>query len=218
MKVTNVLLISRHRLTTDGLRALFEAEDDVRVVGDATECSGAIELVRGADPDVAVIDLIVQVLNGLTVVRQLKRAAPTLRIVAISMCTDESYVSQALHDGASGYVLKSDSFSELLRAVHEVQAGRQYLSPTFNAGSIEKRRQRAVGASGDTFERLTPRERQVLQLAACGCTSAQIGARLGISRRTAETHRSNIYKKVLVESHTDLVALALRRGLLTRDA
>lgn len=200
---------------TDGLAALFHRERDFRVVGVATEGPVAMEIVRRTNPDVVVVDLITQAPDGLSLIRQLKKHAPRSAIVGLSMYTDEAYVSQALQNGASAYVLKSESFTDLVHAVREVTAGRQYLSPSLNAHAI--RRRTAAGSRPDALERLTPRERQVLQLAAEGRTSAQIAARLGISRRTAETHRANIYKKLLVESHTDLVAFALRRGLLTRD-
>jgi DNA-binding NarL/FixJ family response regulator len=125
-------------------------------------------------------------------------------------------VSHALRSGASAYVLKSENFDGLLGAVKEACGGRQYLSAPLDAKVIREQISRQ-GAMGP-YEELTARERQVLQLAAEGRTSAQIAERLGISRRTAETHRANIYKKLLVDNRTDLVAFALRRGLLTRDA
>jgi DNA-binding NarL/FixJ family response regulator len=215
--VTRLLLISRHKIMTDGLRALFKSERQVRVVGEAADEAEALDLAERTNADIAVIDLIAQVLNAFSVVRELKKQSPALRIVVLSMCSDETYVSQALHNGASGYVLKEESFSSLAQAVQQVAAGGQYLSALLDARAIRERRRNTAGGAVDGFDRLTPREREVLQLAAQGWTSAQIAARLGISRRTAETHRANIYKKLLVESHTDLVALALRRGLLTRD-
>lgn len=202
---------------TDGLHALFQRESHFCVVGEVAESPAVSETARRAKPDVVVLDLLAQALNGLSVVRQIKRNAPGIHIVVLSMCTDEAYISQALQNGASAYVLKSENFTGLVRAVHEVTAGRQYLSPMLDPGAIKARQSNAGGKHADRFEKLTARERQVLQLAAEGRTSAQIAARLGISPRTAETHRSNIYKKLLVKSHTDLVAFALRRGLLTRD-
>jgi DNA-binding NarL/FixJ family response regulator len=111
--------------------------------------------------------------------------------------------------------LKSENFHGLLRAVKEAASGRQYISPALDATAIRRAARQQIA---DPYEGLTVREQQVLQLVAAGRTSAQIAERLGISRRTAETHRANIYKKLLLENRTELVAFALRRGLVTRDA
>jgi two-component system response regulator NreC len=213
--VTTLLLVSRHKVMTDGLRALFEAEPWLNVVGQISDTPAALEAVRFSDPSVIVLDLIAQALKGVSVIRQLKTYAPRSHIVALSMCTEDSYVSQALQNGASGYVLKSEGFAELLHAVREVVGGRTHLSPALDADAI--RRLVGSGDPADRFESLTPRERQVLHLAAQGLTGAQIAARLAISKRTAETHRANIQKKCGFASHADLVSFALRRGLLTRD-
>ena len=214
--VTTLLLVSHHPLFTNGLSALFKAERSHRVVAESLDGPAALEAAARLEPDVIVVDLIAQVLNGLAMLRQLNKHAPRARIVALSMCTEVSYVSEALRSGASAYVLKSENFQGLLRAVKDAAAGRQYISPTLDATAI--RRQAARRRIADPYEGLTVRERQVLQLVAAGRTSAQIAERLGISRRTAETHRANIYKKLLLENSTELVAFALRRGLVTRDA
>jgi DNA-binding NarL/FixJ family response regulator len=213
--VTSLLLIGRHKLVTDGLRGLFQAQSDLEVVGQISDSPAAIQAARAIEADVIIVDLIAQALNGVSVIRDLRKHAARSAIVALSMCVEESYVSQALQNGASGYVLKSESFSDLLHAVREVAAGRQYLSAGLDADAI--RRQLACGGRADKFESLTARERQVLYLAAQGCTSARIATQLGISPRTAETHRANIYKKLEFASHAQLVTFALRRGLLTRD-
>jgi two-component system response regulator NreC len=213
--VTSLLLISRHRLMIEGLRGLFEAQPGIDTVHEITDGPSVGETARRLDADVIVLDVIAQVLNALSVICELKSCAPRSAIVALSMCAEESYVSQALQNGASGYVLKSERFADLLGAVRQVAGGRLYLSPGLDADAI--RQQVAGDNRADKFETLTARERQVLHLAAKGGTSAQIALRLGISRRTAETHRANIYKKIGFASHADLVSFALRRGLLTRD-
>jgi DNA-binding NarL/FixJ family response regulator len=213
--VTSLLLISRHRLISEGLRALFEAQPGLTVVGEVADSPQALEMAERTRPEVIVIDLIAQVLNGLAVIRDLKARAPRSAIVALSMCTEDSYVCQALQNGARAYVLKSDRFADLLDAIREVAAGRLYLSAGLDAEAI--RQQLATGSHSDPFARLTAREQQVLQLSAQGLTSSQIAAQLGIRRRTAEAHRANIYKKLELTGHADLVSFALRRGLLTRD-
>jgi len=213
---TRILLAGRHKLITDGLRALFEGEADFRVVGQVSDAPATIESIGWLKPDVVVLDLILQALDSLTVIGQIRKHAPATRIIALSMSTDESYVSQALASGASGYVLKSGDFAELARAVREVLGGRQYLSPPLDDRTIRDLQRKAGGELFEKFATLTSRERQVLHLAVQGRTSSQIAARLGISPRTAEAHRANIYRKLQVQSNADLIALALRRGLITR--
>lgn len=211
-----LILVSRHQLMTDALQELFKRESDVRVVGKAADEGAALQLAAHTRPDVAVVDMIAQVLNAFSIVRQLKKQSPAMGIVAISMCSEASYVAQVLQNGASGFVLKAESFTSLAQAVRDVAAGRQYLSTLIDAQAIRRCREGLHGIT-DNFDKLTARESEVLHLAVRGCTSAQIASQLGISRRTAETHRANIYKKLLVESYTELVAFALRRGLITRD-
>ena len=211
--VTTLLLVSGHPLMTNGLCALFKTERSYRVLAETVDGPVAIEAAARLGPHVVIVDLIAQALNGLAMVRQIRKRVPRARIVALSMCTEAAYVSEALHNGVSAYVLKSENFRGLLRAVRDAVSGRQYISAMLDAAAI--RRQAARGRA-DPYESLTLRERQVLQLAAEGRTSAQIAERLGISRRTAETHRANIYKKLMLENRMDLVAFALRRGLVTR--
>jgi DNA-binding NarL/FixJ family response regulator len=213
---TRLILISRHKLMTEALYALFQRERNVHVVGHAADEAAALQLAARTNADVAIVDMVAQVLNAFSIVRQLKKQSPTLGVVALSMWSDEAYMSQVLRSGASAFVLRTEGFGRLARAVQDVAAGRRYLSPQLNIPAI-RRRQKAANSYTDDLDKLTAREREVLQLATEGCTNARIAARLGISRRTVETHRANIYKKLLVGSHTELVAFALRRGLLTRD-
>jgi DNA-binding NarL/FixJ family response regulator len=212
--VTRVLLVSRHKIIAEGLRVLLQSQREFSVVGEISDTATVIRAAR-IDADVIVLDLIAQALNGLSIIRQLKASAPQSSIIALAMCSEESYVSHALQNGASGYVLKSENFAALACAVRTVIAGRQYISPSLNADAI--RQLVASGGCADKFESLTARERQVLHLTAQGCTSARIAAKLSISPRTAEAHRANIYKKLAFASHAELVAFALRRGLLTGD-
>jgi DNA-binding NarL/FixJ family response regulator len=214
---TRVVLAGRHKLITDGLRALFESKADYRVVAQVDDGPAAIDLIGRVKPDVVVLDLLVQALDSLAPIGQIRKQAPATKIVTLSMSTEESYVSQALSDGASAYVLKSGDFDHLARAIREALAGRQYLSPPLDHRAIKEFQRKAGGEHFEKFGTLTSRERQVLKLAVQGRTSSQIATRLGISPRTAETHRANIYRKLQIQNHADLVALALRRGLITRD-
>jgi DNA-binding NarL/FixJ family response regulator len=212
--VIRVMLVGRHQIMTDGLHALFEREAEFKVVGQAADGPAAFDAIVRLKPAVAVVDVIMQSVDGLAAISELKRRAPETRIVALSMCIDVPYVSQALVYGVSAYVLKSDSFGDLARAVREVMSGRQYLSRSLDDRAIRECRRKSRGKQVDKFQALTYRERQVAQLVVEGCKSVQIATRLGISRRTAETHRSNIYRKLQIQSHADLIALALRRGLI----
>lgn len=215
--VIKVLLVGRHKLMTDGLHALFEREPEFKIVGQCADGPAAIDAVVRLEPSVAVVDVLLQSVDGLAAIRDLKRCSPRTSIVTLSMCADVPYVSQALAYGVSAYVLKSENFGDLARAVREVTSGGQYLSRSLDDRAIKEYRRESRGQQVDKFHMLTRRERQVFQLAVEGCTSTQIATRLAISRRTAETHRSNIYGKLQIQSHADLIALALRRGLIARE-
>lgn len=145
--------------------------------------------------------------------RQVCRYLPNTKVVILSMYGDEAYVVEALQAGAMAYVLKDSSPLELTRAIREAAAGHRYLGRPLSERALEVYMSR-VGASTDPYDSLTERERQVLHLAANGCTGAQIASQLYISRRTVEVHRSNAMKKLGLHSQNDLIRYALRRGIL----
>ena len=213
-RMTQVLLAGGNTLLIDGLRALFESEPDFRVVA-ATDVAHAGYIAARVGAEVVVADLFVQALDGPALIAQVRKQAPDdAKIVVLSTSPDPVYVSKVMAAGASAYALKSESFGGLLGAIRAAVSGFRYLSPQLDARAVEEYQRKQGEPRSDSFKTLTVRERQVLQLAAEGRTGAQIAAQLGISRRTAETHRANIYRKLLVDSQTDLIALALRRGLL----
>jgi len=212
---TTIVLVDDHQVLRQSLRALLEQEADFKVVGDAGDGVTAIEAVEHLEPDVLVLDVMLPGLNGLEVARRVAKRVPRTRIVMLSMFGDESYVLRALGNGASAYVLKSAAYEDLVRAIREAMAGRKYLSPPLSDQAIKTYQEAARTTPFDKYDLLTDRERQVLQLVAEGGTSAEIGSRLGISQRTAETHRSNLSRKLGLRSQTELVAFALRRGLIS---
>lgn len=214
LKRTTILLADDHRIVRQGLRALLTGEADFEVVGEADDGREALELVKRLKPDVLVLDLMMPGLNGLEVARQLPRQSPGVRVVVLSMYDDEGFVLEALANGVSGYVLKDSSSSDFIRAVREVAAGRRYLSPPLSDRAIEAYQQRAKLGTLDKHETLTTREREVLQLSAEGHTNSEIAARLGISTRTAETHRSRIMHKLGLHTQSDLIRYAIRRGII----
>ena len=211
------MLADDHRVVRQGLRALLEAEPDFRVIGEAGDGLEALQMVEQLKPNVLVLDLMMPGLNGLEVARQLNKHSPQTRTVVLSMYSNEAYVLEALGNGASAYVLKDSSSADLVHAVREVAAGRRYLSPPLSDRAIEAYQEKAKAATLDKYETLTTREREVLQLAAEGHTNTEIAARLGISSRTAEAHRSNLMHKLALHTQADLIRYALRRGIIPMD-
>lgn len=214
MSLTTVVLADDHQVVRNGLRALLEAEADLSVVGEAADGLEALALVERVQPIVLVADLAMPGLNGLDVTREARRRSPETRTVILSMYTNEAYVLEAINSGAYGYVVKDASAVDFLRAVHEAAAGRLYLSPPLNLSAIEDYARRHRSAPVDLYETMTPRERAVLHLAGEGLTNAEIGTRLSISGRTAESHRANLMRKLGLHGQTDLVRYTIERRIL----
>ena len=214
---TTIVLADDHKVVRQGLKALLEAEPDFRVVGEAGDGLQAIQRVESLTPRVIVLDLMMPGLNGLDVTPQIKKCSPNTQVVVLSMYSNEAYVLEALGNGASAYVLKDSSSDDLVFAVREAAAGRRYLSPPLSDRAIEVYQQRAKATTLDRYETLTTREKEVLHLAAEGRTSAEIASRLGISARTAETHRSHLMHKLDLHTQAELIRFALRRGIVSID-
>ncbi len=211
-----IVLADDHSVVRQGLRALLEAEPDFSVVGEAGDGPEAIRLVERWRPDALVLDLALPGLSGIEVARQVRQRAPQTRIVVLSMHAAQAYVSDALSAGAHAYVLKKSTSADLGQAIREAFAGRRYLSPPLSEHSIDEYLDKAKSTL-DPYQTLTPREREVLHMAADGLTSAQIATRLSISPRTAEMHRSHLMRKLGLHSQTDLVRYAVQKGLLALE-
>lgn len=216
MSQVDILLADDHDVVRQGLRALLEAEADFKVVGEAVDGLEVVPQVEKLRPQIVILDIKMPGLNGLDAARMVRMRAPETKIIMMSMFSDEAYVVQALRNGASAYVLKESKASDLLEAVRTVAAGGRYLSPPLSEKSIESYLAKASAAAIDPYETLSPREREVLQLAAEGHSNPDISTRLGISPRTVETHRANLMKKLGLKGQTDLVKFAVKRGL-TRE-
>jgi DNA-binding NarL/FixJ family response regulator len=214
MSKTTVVLADDHAIVRQGLRAVLEATSEFAVVGEVADGLQVPEVVERLRPKVLVLDLMMPGLNGLEITRQVHHRCRETRVVILSMHADEAYVVEALRNGAAGYILKDASTTEVAQAVREVAAGRRYLSQPLSERAIEAYTEKAQAAPLDLYETLTTREREVLQLAAEGYSSTEMAARLGISPRTADTHRANLMRKLGLQSQTDLVRYALRRGIL----
>ena len=214
MSRTTVVLADDHHIVRQGLRALLEAEGDFSVIGEEADGLKVVELVERLRPNVLLLDVMMPGLNGLEITRQIAKRAMQTRVVILSMHASETYVLEALRHGAAGYVLKDANPTELVQAVREVRAGRRYLSRGLSERAIDAYAEKAQAAPADVYDTLTTREREVLQLAAESSSTSEIAARLGISPRTVETHRENLMRKLGLQSQTDLIRYALRRGIV----
>ena len=214
MSRTTIVLADDHHIVRKGLRTLLEAEGEFAVIGEEADGLNVVALVERLRPDVLLLDVQMPGLNGLEITRQIVQRALKTRVIILSMHANETYVREALRYGAHGYVLKDASPSEMVEAVREVSAGRRYLSRALSERAIDAYAEKAQAAPADAYDMLTTREREVLHLAAESSSTSEIAARLGISPRTVETHRENLMRKLGLQSQTDLIRYALRRGIL----
>lgn len=217
MSRTTIMLADDHPVVRQGLRALLEAEQDFTIVGEAADGLEVAGLVERLRPNVLVLDLMLPGLGGIEVTRQICHRFPQTRVVILSMYANEAYVLESLRNGAVGYVIKEASAAQLVQAVREVSAGRRYLSPPLSENAIEAYIQKAQATPLDLYETLTTREREVLHLAATGNSNIETADRLGISSRTAETHRANLMRKLGLHSQTELIRYAIRRGIIPSE-
>ncbi len=203
-----VVLADDHTMFREGVKALLEREG-IDVVGEAGDGRDAVRLVRERHPDVAMLDMNMPVMNGLDAAREIGGSAPKTRVVLLTMFRERSYVFEALRAGVRGYVLKGQAASELVGAMRQVLGGAVYLSPEISDLVID-----ALTKPVSIADPLTGRERQVLQLVAEGRTTKTIAAVLGVSARTAESHRNRIMRKLDIHATAGLVRYAIRQGLI----
>jgi len=187
---TRVLLADDHAMVRQGLRLLLQREG-LEVVGEAADGEEAVRLATESCPDVAVLDYGMPIMNGLGAAREIMQACPLTKIILLTMHTDDRYVLEAVRLGVKGYVVKTQAPTDLVRAINEVLRGLMYLSP-----------------------RLTSREREVLQLVASGKTTKEVAGLLGISVKTAESHRTHILRKLEAPNTAGIVRYAIRQGLI----
>lgn len=213
--MTTILVVDDHPMVRGGLRIALSGEPGWQVAGEAADGAHGVELAMDIRPDVLVVDLQMPGLSGLDVLRRVRAAVPETRVVLFTMHAEDTYVREALSTGAAGYVLKDADAGELVHAIRIVLGGGRYLSPALAERTISAYLdQPARLQQVDWTEMLTTRERQVLVLAAQGLNNATIGERLSISPRTAETHRTNLLRKLSLKSQGELVLFARKRGLL----
>ena len=215
MQRIRVLLADDHAVLRAGLRALLAGEPDMEVVGEATDGNDAIAQAQLLQPDVLVLDIAMPRVNGLEVIRRLREEGFSVKVLVLTMHSEEQYLLQVLRAGGSGYVLKASADTELMEAIRTVHRGEAFLYPSATALLLEDYRDRKAEDDRDRFEDLSDREREVLALTAAGYTNQEIADKLIISAKTVDTYRSRIMEKLNLHHRSDLVKVALRRGLLS---
>lgn len=210
-----ILLADDHAILRRGLRALLEREDDMEVVGEAADGRETLKAVEELTPDVVVLDITMPNLNGIEAARQIQAKAAGTAVLILSMHSDEGYVLRALRAGARGYLLKDAVEGELIGALRAVAAGKAYFSPEVSKLLVEDyvqgMQQRGLQ---DSYELLTTREREVLQLLAEGKTSKDIAKMLELSTYTVDTHKANLMQKLSLHSMAELILYSVRKGII----
>ncbi len=216
MKKTRILLADDHGVVRKGLRFLLESEPGLEVVGEAADGRQAVDMAAELKPDVVVMDIAMPRLNGIEATRQVVRERPEVSVIILSMHSDEEYLVRTLTAGAKGYLLKDSAEVELVRAIHSVSEGKPYFSPSISKTLLEDylRHLQQRGLT-DSYDLLTDREKEVLQLLAVGKTNKEIATILDLSPYTVETHRNHIMQKLDLHNTAEIVLYAVRKKLVT---
>lgn len=207
-----ILLVDDHKVLRDGLRALLESEPDMKVVADEGSGAAGIAAAHHWQPDVIVMDLGLPDMSGLEAIRAIRQENNTSRIIVLSMYSRREFVLPAIEAGCDGYIPKSSTHTSLLQAIRVVLTGERYLHPKAATALIETIANKQT--EQEQFESLSEREQEVLQLAAMGYSSREIGDKLIISPKTADTYRQRAMEKLKLERRADLIKFAVRAGIL----
>ena len=210
-----VVLADDHVLVREGIRQFLEETDDIEVIGEAGNGAEVLQLVEETSPDVAVLDIQMPEVTGIEATRRIKQHFPDVQVLILTAHDDDPYIRALLRAGADGYVLKTATSEELVKAVRDVHHGLTALSPAVATVVVRQMSHEAPPGAADQVETLTEREIDVLRLAAQGMTNREIGQELGISHRTVQGHLANVYEKLNVSSRTEAVTEALKRGWIT---
>ncbi len=214
-----LLIAEDHVMVRAGLRALLEKAGDIHVLGEASNGQEAVEMAASLKPDVLLMDIMMPRLNGIQAAERIREMKLPIRVLVLSMYSDEGLVHQALQSGVKGYVLKTSVGDELLWAVRAVARGETYLSGPISSIVVESAlNPHGSGSAGDVFSSLSPREKEVLQLIAEEHTSGEIAELLVISEKTVEKHRASLMEKLKVHNLAGLVRMAVKHGLVDRDS
>jgi DNA-binding NarL/FixJ family response regulator len=215
MKPIRVLLVDDHELMRAGLRALLKELAEIEVVGEACNGREGLGLLETLQPEVVLMDVMMPEMNGLDATSRIVRKFPDVRVIVLSVNIDEQHVLQAVHAGASGYLPKNIGPAELEQAIRAVHQGHKHFSASVAKHLVTGLRE---GSRSSSLERLSPRQREILQLVAEGNTSKEIAGKLNISVKTAEMHRGELMKILDIHDVAGLVRFAIRVGLVSPDA
>jgi two-component system, NarL family, response regulator NreC len=215
MGVLRIVLADDHTLFRQGLRRVLQEQPGWEVVAEANDGSEAVRRTLELEPHVAILDIAMARLNGVDATRQIVRRLPEVRILIVSMYSDEVFITQALQAGAHGFVLKDSADADLVRAVTDVANGKSFFSPAVSKVVLDDYvRQLAARGVTDRFDTLSEREREVFQLIAEGHSNKDIAGLLHVSPGTVETHRARIMEKLDVHSAAEIVLYAVRKGVI----
>ena len=217
MSHLKILLVEDHALVRAGMKALMQKIEGIEVVADMGDGLEAVKYVRTAAPDLVLMDIAMPGLNGLDATARIVKESPTTRVILLSMHANEEYLRQALHVGASGYLLKGAELAELELALKTVAGGERYLTPAVAKYAVEAFREKSEGPVGP-LAKLSMRQREILQLVAEGQTTKDIAHRLNLSVKTVETHRSQLMERLDIHDVPGLVRFAMRVGLIQPTA
>lgn len=212
-----IVLADDHAIVRHGLGQGLQREEGMEIIGEASDGRSTVEIARERRPDVVVMDISMPDLNGIEATREIRREAPGVKVIALSMHSAKRYVAEMLRAGASGYVLKDCDFAELAQAIRTVVEGRTYLSPSIGDAIGNDLSQTPGETQTTAFSLLTQREREVLQLLAEGKTTKQIALKLHISPKTVEAHRLRVMNKLQIDNVAQLTKYAIQEGLTSAE-
>ena len=213
MAKIRIVIADDHALLREGMRAILSRENDLEVVGEAADGREAIARCRALKPDVILMDIAMPGLGGLEASLEIRKECPDTRVLVLTQYEDREYVSRFLKAGAAGYVLKKTAGAELASAIRSVHRGGLVLDPQVAREALREP-EPAAGGEGDTYESLTDREKQVLKLVAEGKSNKEVAELLGISVKTAMSHREHVMEKLGVHNRTGLIRFALKKGVI----
>jgi len=213
MSKIKILIADDHKILRQGIRSLLAPHSDFEVIGETADGPETLKETFKLKPDVVLMDIGMPNLNGFEATRQIKKKLPEVKVLFLTMYQDDEYVLQALQSGASGYVLKDVAVEELVTAIRAVNNEQYYLSPSISRTVIDAYLRKTEKGEKEPSELLTAREREIVQLIAEGHTNKEIGAKLYISVKTVDAHRSHIMEKLDIHDVAQLVKYAIRKGI-----